>query len=425
MKLSLKLGILCALAALLPFLLAALFVFNNGTASARAATLEQLQTNSRMVAAVYDKRLDAMRAAAQQLAVDIANKALVSSDNQPAESGAAMARLQDLLPRAQNDYSLDFLIVADASGRVIARHNDRPRPGETLIGDDDRNSVAAKALADAAQLRNQPSAATVIVNGERLARLGLQSVAQVRVGNDVKTNEALVIEAAAPIFSNGRAVGVALIGQLLNNYYKGRSNANPLQTPLVTEAQPLIQRRPEQAAGALIALGNTIIASGVLAANAGDRPLLLGAGHQPDAATETLTENNNPYLVAWQPIKSLDGTVIGSLGAAVAEDEAQAGVSAMRWLIPGLIATLLAGGLGYLAGNNLASRLKSLSDAASRMSLGELSAPVRDDAFFTRKLPSFLFKDEVANLGRQMDEMRDSFRQAIERLRKRGGGVGE
>ena len=419
MRLSLKLGILCALAAILPFLLVSLFALLVGNTTTPTGNLEQLQSDSRFAASLYEKRLEAMRAAAGQLAVDIANKALVSSENQQAESGAAMARLQDLLPRAQNDYSLDFLMVADPTGRVIARHNDRPRSGETLTAGDEKNALAVKVMADGAQLRNLAAVGTVIESGERLARLGLESVAQVRAGEDVKTRDALVIEAAAPIFSNGQFVGVVLIGQMLNNYYKGRSGGNALQTPLVAEARPLIQRRPEQTAGAVVALGNVIVASSVMKANGSDRPILLGAGHQADVATETLAEDKNSYLVAWQPLKSPDGTVIGSIGAAVAESDLATGLSVTRLLIPGLIGALLAGALGYFIGNTLASRLRRLTKAASRMGLGELSAPVRDDAFFAKNLPSFLFKDEIANLGKQMDDMRDSFRQAIERMKKR------
>ena len=417
MRLSLKLGLLCAIVALLPFLLLTLFVLSSGTSASRTASLDQLQTNCLVVAGFYEKRLEAVRAAAAQLAVDVANKALVSSDNQQAENGAAMARLQDLLPRAQNDYSLDFLIVADPSGRVIARHNDRPRPGESLTAGDELNPIAAKVIADAAQLRNLPTAGTIMESGERLTRLGLESVAQVRANNEVKTSDALVMEAAAPIFSNGRFVGVVLIGQMLNNYYKGRSG-NPLQTPLVAEVRPMIQRG-DQTAGAVIALGNILIASSVMGANGSDKPLLLGANHQADATTETLTEEKSRYAVAWQPIKSPDGTIIGSLGAALAESDMATGISITRLLIPGLVAALLAGALGFFVGSTLASRLKRLSKAASRMGLGELSAPVRDDAFFKKSLPAFLFKDEVANLGKQMDEMRESFRQAIERLKKR------
>src|SRR5262245_39549540 len=83
-----------------------------------------------------------------------------------------MARQLDLLPRAQNDYSLEFLLVADPSGLVIARHNDRPRPGESLTAGDEQNPLAAKVIADAAQLRNMPAAGAVVESGERLARLG-------------------------------------------------------------------------------------------------------------------------------------------------------------------------------------------------------------------------------------------------------------
>src|SRR2546423_1212311 len=98
MSLSHKLVALCALSAALPFLLLSLIVLNTGVSESRAANLDGLRADARLVAGLYEKRLEAVRAAAQQFAVDVANKALVSSDNQRTEAGAAMARLQDMLP---------------------------------------------------------------------------------------------------------------------------------------------------------------------------------------------------------------------------------------------------------------------------------------------------------------------------------------
>ncbi|HKP85297.1 MAG TPA: hypothetical protein VJZ26_04325, partial [Blastocatellia bacterium] len=108
--------------------------------------MENLQSDSRAAAGLYEKRLTEMRAAAGRLAGDIANRALVSNDTSDAGSPSAWARLQDMLPRAQNDYGLDFVIIADPQGRVIARHNDRPAQGETLLGPEDKNAVAEKAI---------------------------------------------------------------------------------------------------------------------------------------------------------------------------------------------------------------------------------------------------------------------------------------
>src|SRR5262245_42920724 len=118
MKLSQKLGALCALAVALPLIIISTFTVSAFSSFARAQAVEQLKQNSRAALVIYDKRLDEMRTAAQQIAAEVANKALVNNDNAAQESSSAWARLQDMLPRAQNEFNLDFLIIADPSGRV-------------------------------------------------------------------------------------------------------------------------------------------------------------------------------------------------------------------------------------------------------------------------------------------------------------------
>jgi hypothetical protein len=48
------------------------------------------------------------------------------------------------------------------------------------------------------------------------------------------------------------------------------------------------------------------------------------------------------------------------------------------------------------------------------MGLGELSTSVKDPAS-----PGLLNQDEVNGLAEELDQMRESFRQAIDRMRKR------
>jgi sensor histidine kinase regulating citrate/malate metabolism len=144
MRLSLKLGALCAVAAFIPLVLVSLLILSQISAHSRRQALEQLRSDARVAASLCDKRLAELRAAAQELADEIANRAIVSSDNLDRDNPAAWARLQDLLPRAQNEASLDFVIVTDPLGRVIARHNDKPQPGETLLGAGEKNPIAEK-----------------------------------------------------------------------------------------------------------------------------------------------------------------------------------------------------------------------------------------------------------------------------------------
>jgi HAMP domain-containing protein len=422
MKLSEKLAALCAIIAALPLMIAAIVTVSALSSKARHQALEHLNREARSAASTYEKRLDEMRATAQQIAVDISNKALVSNESADGSNTTAWARLQDMLPRAQNEFNLDFLIVADTTGRVIARHNDKPGNGESLTVGDDKNPIVEKVISNANLIRNIAVAAALVEGGERLRRLGLDNVAQVRAGSEVKAGDALIIEACAPIFSAGRFVGVVLIGQMLNNYYTARTGANALQTPLVAEVRQLMQPAPEQQAGAVIALGEVIIASSIFASGAAERPALLAAPHQPSAGEEFIEEGGQTFALSWQPIKSIDGTPLGAIGVAVAADELGSLGGSLKFtlmLIP-LLASLLAGAAGYLFGRYLSLRLNALTDAASRMSVGELSAPIRDENLSGKPwLPEFLLKDEISHLSARLDEMRESFRQAIERLKKR------
>src|SRR6185369_16140942 len=96
MRLSLKLGALCAAASVLPLLLISLIILTEVSGHARRNAQEQLRSDARAAAAIADKRLIEMRAAAQSLADEIANRALVSADN-PDRTNTAWTRLQDLL----------------------------------------------------------------------------------------------------------------------------------------------------------------------------------------------------------------------------------------------------------------------------------------------------------------------------------------
>jgi len=420
MRLSLKLGALCAAAAIGPVIIIFIAVSSQVSSRARDAALEQLRTDARAAGSLCDKRLTEMRAAAQELADEIANRALVSGENLDRNNPTAWARLQDLLPRAQNESALDFVVVTDPLGRVIARQNDRPVPGETVLGAD-KNPIAERLIAGG----NLPISAWVIERGERYAQLGLDRIAQVHLQDGSTVDEALMAEAAAPIFSGGRLVGLVLIGQMLNTYYKPRSSTNPLQTPLVAEAKEILFREAEENSGAVIALGKAIIASSVppdATTSPSREPDLTGGLRDPSKQEEILKANERDYIVAWQPLKSLDGSAIASIGVARAASETGDAARSVRGTLAiiGAIFLLLAGSVGFLFGQSLASRVDLLTQAANRWGLGELSTPARDsNIFLTRWVPLPFLRDEITDLAEKLDQTRESFRQAIERMRKR------
>jgi hypothetical protein len=419
MRLSLKLGALCAAAAIIPLLIVSLLLRYQGSTESRRRSLEQLRSDGRAAASLCEKRLVELRAAAQGLADEIANRALVSTEDSDRDNPVAWARLQDLLPRAQNEASLDFIIVTDPLGRVIARHNDKPQPGETLLGAGDKNPVADRVLTGG----NLPAASCVVETGERSTRLGLDRVAQVRLTDGSTINSALMLEAGAPIFSNGRLVGMVLIAQLLNTYYKARPGSSQLHTPLVAEARQTLYRNAEDDAGAIIALGKSVVASSVPpdSTESAGGPALAGTEHDTSGVEEVYQQGARSYSIAWQPLKAIDGAALGAIGIARPARElgASAGSGTLILLI-GVIACLLASAVGFLFGRGLGARVDDLRDAAGRWSLGELSTPARNtEPVLTRWISAEHLRDEVNHLAEQLDQMRESFRQAIERIRKR------
>jgi HAMP domain-containing protein len=290
-----------------------------------------------------------------------------------------------------------------------------------LLGGGNENPIAQKVIAEGVLLRNSPTAAAAVERGGQLDQLGLKNVAQLMTPDGTSVDGALVLEAAAPIFTAKRFIGAVLIGQMLNNYYRPRPGPSILQTPLVAEVQQTLYGSAEKDAGALIALGDTVVASSVPSTSSANEPPLKGAKCHTDT-TEALSSGERSYTVSWQPIKSLSGEQVGAIGIAVSTGELQGPISQLRTILFTIatIACLLAGAGGFIYGRSLGLRLSVLSEAASRMSLGELSTPVKDPAASeTQEALAFIGKDEISALAGQLDQARESFRQAIERLRKR------
>src|SRR5262249_46887605 len=151
-------------------------------------------------------------------------------------------------------------------------------------------------------------------------------------------------------------------------------------------------------------------------------PALTGVLHDVTRSEEDLQVRARSYHAAWQPLKSADGAAIGSIGVVrpAAYLEGAAGAVTATIIVIGAIATLLAGGAGFMFGRGMVTRLNALTDGASRWGLGELSAPAPDrQPLLARWVPREILRDEVNELAEQLDQMRESFRQAIDRMRRR------
>jgi hypothetical protein len=408
-----------------------ILIMRQAAAAARTAREQKLESEARAAEAIYEKRLIEMRSAAQGLADEIAAKSLLETgeSGHSSSSGPARARLQDLLQRSKDDLGLDFLIIADAGGQVIARHNDNPKPGETLLAPTARNPLAEEVIDAGSHLHITSLAASVTEQTEFLSRVWLDTAAKIK---SAPATGALVVESCAPIMASGRFLGIVLAGQMLNNYYKsGRPGSNPLQTPIVTEARLKLYPGIDQGAGALVALGDTVIASSVLPSPTSE-PVLVGSRHDPARNPEFIGVEPVQYVVSWRPIKSVDGSQIGAIGAAtLAGVQSGLDFSLISTLALATAGTALLVGLAAaLWAGTVAKRLAALSDAVSRMRVGELSRAVRDSGGLPTRVPGLSSRptngngsvpaagDEIEELAENLDLMRESFKQAIERLRK-------
>jgi hypothetical protein len=409
-------------------------IVRQAAGSARSARDQKLESEARAAEAIYEKRLIEMRSAAQGLADEIAAKSLLESgeSGHSSSSGPARARLQDLLQRSKDELSLDFLIVADAGGQVVARHNDTPKPGEALLAPSARNPLAEEVIEAGGRLHITSLAASVTEQTEFLSRVWLDTAARIKTA---PTAGALVVESCSPIMASGRFLGIVLAGQMLNNYYKsGRPGSSPLQTPIVTEARLKLYPGIDEGAGAVVALGDTVIASSVLPSPTSE-PVLVGSRHDPAKNLEVIGVEPVQYVVSWRPLKSVDGSQIGAIGAVTSSGvQGAVDLSLVSTLALAAAGTALLVGLaGAFWAGIVSKRLAGLSDAVSRMRVGELSRAVRDSGSLPRvpglgprstnglqtgngSMPAA--GDEIEELAENLDQMRESFKQAIERLRK-------
>ena len=241
--------------------------------------------------------------------------------------------------------------------------------------------------------------------------------------NGATVDEALMQEAAAPIQGGGHLVDLVLIGQMLNNDSKPRPGATTLQTPLVAEIRQTLYRNTEADAGAVVAYQNAIIASSLAGATGSETAsALMGELCGTTQSDEVIEQGNESYAIAWQPIKALDGADVGRLGVARNARVLAGATRSVRTtlLLIAAIAVVLAGAGGYFYGRALGLRLEGLNEAVTRWSVGELSIPAKDrDPMMMRWVAGFSLRDEISRLAASLEQMRESFRQAIDRMRRR------
>ena len=209
---------------------------------------------------------------------------------------------------------------------------------------------------------------------------------------------------------------------MLNNDWKPRPGASALQTPLVAEIRQTLYLDAQADGGAVAALQNAVVTSNVADAASGETAsALIGAACDPKQSEETVAQSNERYVITWQPMKAVNGEEVGYIGVA-RNARALAGVTAAAWttfLVIALLALLAAGAGGFFYGRALGLRLDGLNEAVTRWGVGELSSPAKDREPVMTWAAPLAANDEISRLAASLEQMRESFRQAIDRMRRR------
>ncbi|MDR5695168.1 MAG: cache domain-containing protein [Armatimonadota bacterium] len=315
------------------------------------------------------------------------------------------------LARIARSEGLDFLTVADASGKVILRTSN-----PSVIGDYRNHDP----LIAAARERKIPVAAVnVMARADLLqesplladqAYIRFVETPKARPRPETKETSGMVLEAVSPIlgYHNG-LIGFLYGGVLLNRNYEIVDKVKE------TVFQGL--RYGDKDVGtATIFLDDVRIATNVLNA---DGTRAVGTRVAADVYRRVVNEGkrwtgrafvvNNWYIAAYEPIRNLNGQIIGILYVGVLEKKY---VAIRQRTLSAFLAIVLLGGLfsmalSYYIARRVSAGLARLTQAARKMAEGKLDVrvPVQSD-------------DELGDLADAFNTMADALQQREAQLRE-------
>lgn len=419
MKLNIrnKLILFAALLIFAPLALSALAFVIIVRGNIEADAQRTVEKDARLAGEILKNRQQVLVGIAQATAQAIAKDNLIDSASTPTSatsstgnaSQAAQAsqqggqrQLQQVLKQRTDGSGVDFIAVINTKGEVLIRSNGAATTGETVA--DNPLFIKSKNAIES----NQPDAIEKATSGgalnetdEFLKRFGLDE--QLKKTTGVKIG--LTLEGIAPIASGSKALGYVLVGQLANN---APQDENRPLTALTRQVKQTLYRDLQDASVTVILMKDKTIVS------ASD-PKAVGTKIQSDLASDKPTAVGNSLLgdsfkTAFAPVKSPDDSLVGYIGVGVKDSYFNSVLYTSLLIIAVATLVFLALGVGlavYLS-QQLTQPITQLTEAANRISLGELDDPI-----------SVSSNDEIGQLGESLERMRISLKQAIERLRSR------
>ncbi len=315
------------------------------------------------------------------------------------------------LTRIKERESFDILTVTDRYGKVIFRTRN-PR----IYGDDQSTRDIIRYV-----LRNKKAAASteiipreeLLKEGEDLAKraqINLVPTPKAKARPESEETSGMMIIAAAPVFDHkGNIIGVLYGGILLNRKYE-----------IVDKIKETVYQgevyKGKDIGTATIFQGDLRISTNV---KREDGSRAIGTRVSEEVYNQVLVKGlpwierafvvNDWYITAYEPIKNIEGNIIGILYVGVLEQK----FTDMRRdtilvflgiALGGIILALI---VSYFLANSILRPVKHLVFASERLAQGDLSHRV--------ELKS---KDEIGELAKTFNYMAESLKDRDERLKK-------
>ncbi len=315
------------------------------------------------------------------------------------------------LTNLQHREGLDVLTLTDERGVVLFR---AANPGQ--VGDSRAHDELVRAVLD----RQESVAATSIVTSSELSRdcppLAELAACQIvptpdaRPRTDSVATDGMMLKAAAPLFDyNNRFIGVLYGGVLLNRRY---DLIDKIKQTVFHDAQ----YNGTDIGAATIFQDDIRIATNVTA-EGGDRAI--GTRVTQDVYDEVILAGqtrmgrsqaaSNAYISVYEPIRNIEGEVIGILGVGILEEPYANLQRRTTLLFLGITIAVaaLAACLSYLISRRLTGPIKQLVTASSQVADGNLDAKV-----------SVQSVTELAELAHAFNSMSSALRTRDQKLKE-------
>ncbi|MBI5361255.1 MAG: cache domain-containing protein [Planctomycetes bacterium] len=322
-----------------------------------------------------------------------------------------IVKLNSEIAAVRQNENLDVLTLTDNAGRVIVRSRNPALTGDSQ----DQCALVQKVLSEKTAF-----ASAEIISAKELSKESADLVERAyfkfvytpRAKPTEKTEETagMMIKAAAPVADyNGNVLGILYGGNLINRNYKivdkvketvfrGQVyNGKEIGTATIFQNDHRIStnvhtRENERAIGTR------------LAADVYDRVLVQG---QP--WIERAFVVNDWYFTAYEPIKNINGRIIGILYVGLLEDKFIDMERETVWFFLSItiIGIITALGLAYFLANSITRPLRNLAQAAHKFAEGDLGQKVAVES-----------GDEIGEVGNAFNLMVTSIKERDDKLKQ-------